>query len=86
MPNLAARPIPTIKAVGVAKPMAQGQEITKTAIILVRAERKSSGIRKKYQVEKTIIANTTTAGTKYSEILSTRSCTGAREAWASSTI
>ena len=34
MPFFAALPTPTITAVGVAKPIAQGQEITKTAIAL----------------------------------------------------
>ena len=34
IPFFAALPTPTITAVGVAKPIAQGQEITKTAIAL----------------------------------------------------
>ena len=37
IPFLAALPIPTITAVGVAKPIAQGHEMTKTAIALKRA-------------------------------------------------
>ena len=37
IPFLAALPIPTITAVGVAKPIAQGQEITNTAIALKKA-------------------------------------------------
>ena len=39
MPNFAALPIPTTSAVGVARPIAHGHEITKTAIILVNAGR-----------------------------------------------
>lgn len=34
IPFLADRPMPTATAVGVAKPMAHGQEITSTAILL----------------------------------------------------
>ena len=33
-PFFVAKPTPTITAVGVAKPIAQGQEITKTAMLL----------------------------------------------------
>ena len=38
IPSLAPRPIPTVIAVGVASPRAQGQEITKTAIAEVATE------------------------------------------------
>ena len=37
IPFFAARPIPTITAVGVANPIAQGHEITSTAIDLKKA-------------------------------------------------
>ena len=41
IPFFAARPIPTIIAVGVASPIAHGQEITKTAIDLKKASTES---------------------------------------------
>ena len=37
IPSFAALPIPAIIAVGVASPIAQGQEITKTAMLLINA-------------------------------------------------
>ena len=85
MPNFAARPIPTTSAVGVARPIAHGHEMTRTAIMrMIEARMLRSPM--KYQPTNVNAAKTTTAGTKYSEILSTKSCTGAREACASSTM
>ena len=41
IPFFAALPIPTITAVGVANPIAQGQDITKTAMDLKKESTKS---------------------------------------------
>src|SRR3989344_4399644 len=73
IPNFAARPIPTTSAVGVARPMAHGHEMTRTAIIFVRAGRSWSGTNTKYQTQNVSTERKTAVGTKYSLILSTRS-------------
>ncbi len=62
MPFSAPIPVPTITAVGVANPNAQGQAIIKTAIKMVRAKRKP--LPAISQTPKASIPITTTAGTK----------------------
>mmetsp|Transcript_5553 Transcript_5553/g.14110 ORF Transcript_5553/g.14110 Transcript_5553/m.14110 type:complete len:115 (+) Transcript_5553:1195-1539(+) len=49
MPRLAPRPQPTTTAVGVAKPSAQGQEITKQAIPNIKLNVVGSSPRSSYQ-------------------------------------
>ena len=70
-PILALRAVPTIKAVGVAKPSAHGQAITTTetakSIALTNVAPK-----KTYQITKVIIAIIKTTGTKILDILSVR--------------
>ncbi len=61
-PFSAPFPTPTIIAVGVAKPIAQGQAIIKTAIKTVRANKNPNPA--KYQTKNEILAITITAGTK----------------------
>src|SRR3954454_19463173 len=72
--------------VGVARPRAHGQAITRTAINFIRAEAKFPGSAQKYQIKKVITAIPTTIGTKIPEIKSAIRCIGAFEPWASSTI
>jgi len=62
-PRFRPTPLPTMIAVGVASPNAQGQAMTKTAIAAVRAKTKVLS-RAKYQIEKVIRDRVTTAGTK----------------------
>ncbi len=67
--------MPTIIATGVAKPKAQGQDITKTAIAGLRAAVKSLVMIN--QTIKVIIEILMTAGTKIEEILSANLAIGA---------
>ncbi|MBA7567408.1 hypothetical protein ES708_09119 [subsurface metagenome] len=62
-PSSAPRPTPTVTAVGVARPSAHGQAITKTEIKLVNAKRKLLS-RIKYQTTKERRAITNTIGIK----------------------
>ena len=67
-PICAPRPVPTIIAVGVASPSAQGQEITNTVTALISAKIKSS---KNHQVSNRVrMLISTTIGTNILEILS----------------
>jgi len=91
MPIWAPLPVPTITAVGVASPIAQGHAITntETEFIIALASKVTSefggrGIRK-YQIKKVITAIPITIGTKIAEILSARFWIGALLACASST-
>ncbi len=77
--------MPAMRAVGVASPMAQGQEMTSTAIMRRSPAWKGSAATK-YHPAKTRNASTITEGTNRSETLSTRFSIGALFAWASSTI
>ena len=83
MPSSEARPVPVMTAVGVAKPIAQGQAITRTATVLIsaRASRVGSsapcimifcgaGGCTKNQTKKVIRAIPITIGTNTVEILS----------------
>ena len=78
----AASPVPAIKAVGVARPKAQGQAITKTDTACNRAVDPSAP--KNNHAANVISAMIIMAGTKNSVMRSTRFCTGAFEACAAS--
>jgi len=91
MPISAPLPVPTITAVGVARPMAQGQAMTRTATMLIKAlvktvtsEPGGTGTRKN-QTRKVTREMAITTGTKTAEILSARFWMGALLAWADST-
>ncbi len=83
IPDDAPTPVPTIMAVGVAKPKAHGQAITKTEIKNVRLVSKSF----EYSIQKTkdTAAKIITVGTKIRETRSTTFEMGAFLAWACST-
>ncbi|OQB02698.1 MAG: hypothetical protein BWY25_00411 [Chloroflexi bacterium ADurb.Bin222] len=91
-PNSAPRPVPTITAVGVARPMAQGQAMTSTATMLMSARVKAlvsafagSGGPKKSQPRNVSAAMAMTRGTNTAEIWSASRWMGALLPWASST-
>ena len=63
-PCSAPRPEPTMMDVGVARPSAQGQAITSTAVALIRATLTESPTIK-YHTSPVNIARPTTVGTKY---------------------
>ena len=79
IPFSAPLPVPTIIAVGVAKPIAQGQAIIKTPIKFNKAKLKAGLGPKKYHIKNVIKAITTTTGTKILAILSANLCIGAFE-------
>ena len=83
-PFSAPLPVPTIIAVGVAKPSAQGQAITNTEIVIVKAKIHDS-CPKKNQAKPERTAKPMTFGTKTPEILSANCAIGAFEPCASST-
>ena len=82
----AALPIPTIRAVGVASPIAQGQAMTKTATADNNACGSTSVPPAINQMTKVSTLMATTVGTKIRAILSTTRWTGAFEPCASCTI
>ena len=82
MPFLAPWPVPTMMAVGVARPNAQGQEMTKTEMAILRANSKDSPTNN--QMTKAATAMRMTAGTKIELILSASLAMGAFEDPASS--
>ena len=84
IPNCAAFPVPTMMAVGVARPSAHGQAITSTLTKIVSAKAKSCVER--YQSSTATKAIAITVGTKYREILSAIRAIGAFLPCASSTI
>src|SRR5699024_8878807 len=69
-PISAARPDPAIIDVGVAKPNAHGQAITKIEIVGIKLERTSPGVTSKNQIKKATTAISTTIGTNTPDILS----------------
>ncbi|OQA64374.1 MAG: hypothetical protein BWY37_02068 [Firmicutes bacterium ADurb.Bin262] len=83
MPLDAPFPVPTIRATGVAKPRAQGQEMTSTDIPMDRA--KENGSPSSSQTAAATAAVTRTTGTKTALILSASFAMGALEELASST-
>ncbi|MNX94006.1 hypothetical protein D3C86_1262210 [compost metagenome] len=84
-PCSAPLPVPTMMAMGVARPMAQGQAMTSTATAAVRALAQSPGAPTKNQPTKVARAIPTTMGTKTAETLSTSRWMGALPPWASCT-
>ncbi|EKD80735.1 MAG: hypothetical protein ACD_40C00019G0001 [uncultured bacterium] len=70
-------------AVGVARPRAQGQAMTRIPTKLMSPR---SGLPRIVQVINTIMASTKTMGTKTAEILSVKRSIGAWLPWADSTI
>jgi len=72
-------------AVGVARPMAQGQAITTTATPNLKAVIKGA-CRMKNQMPNTARASSTTAGTNQAETASAKRWIGALSPWASRTI
>ena len=83
IPSCAPRPVPTMIAVGVASPSAQGQAMISTATAAVSAAFAPWPARS--QATSVPKAITITIGTKTDETRSASRCTGAREPWASST-
>ena len=83
MPRFAPRPVPTIMAVGVARPSEHGQAITSTATACIMAG--SIDFFTNHVMAKVKIAITITEGTKTPAILSASLCTGALCSCASST-
>ncbi len=83
MPAPAARPVPTMMAVGVANPRAQGQAMisTATAVCSAMVSRWSAGARK-YQATKVTRASTRTTGTKIPATRSANFWIGALLPWA----
>ena len=74
-PIFAARPEPTISAVGVASPSAHGQATTSTVIALVSAA--SSGLPRASRTANVPVAMAIIAGTNTAEMRSASACTGA---------
>ena len=85
IPFSAPIPVPTMTAVGVASPMAQGQAMMRTETKLSRARVKTGSGTKKAQTTKVIKAMAMTAGTKTAATRSAIRWMGALEPWASST-
>ena len=83
IPFLAPLPLPTIMATGVAKPSAQGQEITKTLTALVKDMLHPNPVL--IQHINTMSAIDKTAGTNMPDTLSATRAIGALEEEASST-
>ena len=77
--------LPTIIAVGVARPRAQGQAITRTAIAILKANRKPAPV-KTYQTRKVMREIHTTTGTNQLDTASANRWIGALSPWASSTM
>ena len=73
IPFFAARPIPTITAVGVASPIAQGHETTRTAIDLKNASTEDI-LKKKYEMLNVAIEIKITTGTNMELTLSPNFC------------
>jgi hypothetical protein len=82
-PSWAPRPVPTSRAVGVARPSAQGQAMISTATAASNASVASWPVTS--QPTRVRADRTSTAGTNHAEMRSARRCTGALPAWASST-
>ncbi len=84
IPWLAPSPVPTIMAVGVASPKAQGQAITRTDTKMVST--KAASWPKNAQTRADTTAIPITAGTKYPDTVSASLEMGAFFPWASSII
>ena len=84
IPRCAARPMPTVKAVGVASPSAQGQAMKSKAMNTIKAWVEEG--HRRAQRMAALPAMIKMAGTKTDAILSTFRCTGGLLARACSTI
>ena len=84
MPSWAPRPVPTISAIGVARPSAHGQAMMSTATAAVNAMAVPAPVI--IQNTNVAAASTSTTGTKMPEMRSARRCAAALPDWASSTI
>ncbi len=82
-PSCAPRPLPTISAVGVARPSAHGQAMISTATAVVNANAVLSPVPS--QKPSVAAASTKTTGTNTAETRSASRWTGALPAWASDT-
>ena len=85
IPMLAPLPVPTTTAVGVARPIAQGQAITRTATVVIMAVLNDRDGSNTNHAQKVRSAIKRTTGTKTPEIWSASLCMAAFEFWASST-
>ena len=83
IPFSAPLPVPTMMAVGVASPRAQGQDMTSTAIPMDRANSKVAPVSNQMTADKSAMIMTT--GTKMPLTLSASFAMGALDALASST-
>ena len=83
IPCCAPFPVPTIIAVGVANPNAQGQAMTRTATAAIIAK-ENAAPKMENQITKVKKEMKITMGTKYAEIISANLSIGARDACASS--
>ena len=83
MPSCAPRPVPTMSAVGVASPRAQGQAMMRTATAAVMAALAPMPVPS--QNPRVPTARAITTGTKNAETRSASRCTSALPCWASST-
>jgi hypothetical protein len=83
MPSWAPLPVPTIRAVGVASPSAQGQAMIRTATAAVKAGASPPSVP--IQKPRVAAARAITMGTKMPETRSASRCTSALPFWASST-
>ena len=84
MPSCAPRPVPTMSAVGVARPSAQGQAMMSTATAAVNASAELAGDDEPAD-ERRDARSTRTTGTKTADTRSASRCTGALPACASAT-
>ena len=83
MPSWAPRPVPTISAVGVARPRAHGQATIRTATAAVTAALAPAPAPS--QKPRVAAASSRTIGTKIPDTRSASRCTSALPCWASST-
>ena len=79
---MAPSPVPTLTAIGVARPSASGQAITNTVMVSVRANRSDCPIHQ-YQTAKVATPITIAASTRTCDARSARSWAGAFEFCAS---
>ena len=78
-PLEAPRPIPTMMAVGVARPSAHGHAMTSTATVIISAFITAGSGARNDHTAKTTTATIRTTGTKSAVTLSTRCSIGARD-------
>ena len=86
IPASAPRPVPAITAVGVARPMAQGQATTSTAMAVATARTRRGSAPSRYQPTKVATAISRITGTNTSEMRSARRAMAGFEPCARSTM